>query len=333
MPANLTPEYRNAERAFKEAETLDERIEALKHMLAVIPKHKGTDHLQGDLKRRLAKLRREGQEKQSRGKRGHGVHIPKEGAGQVILLGPPNVGKSSLLAAVTSAHPEIADYPYTTQQPIPGMMAYEDVPIQLIDMPPITRDFMESWVPTLVRNADAALLVIDLSSDELLDQAEMLVEVMEASRVRFVPNAPGGDHNAPIVQRTGFLLCNKCDVDGATDRLEILKDLYGGGLPVLPVSAMAGHGLESMRLTVYQALRVLRVYTKKPGTPPDMAKPFTLRLGSTVEDLARTIHKDFAEHLKSARVWGSSKFDGQTVRRDHVLADKDVVEISGGVWK
>ena len=165
MPANLTPQYRAAEARFKSAHTFEERRAALEEMLATIPKHKGTEKMQADLKRRLARLRHEEETRTSR--HGHAIKVDPEGAAQVVLLGPPNCGKSSLLAALTHAEPSIADYPFTTTRPQPGMMAFEDVQIQLVDLPPVAAQHMDPWLPGLVRGADAALLLVDPTSSEL----------------------------------------------------------------------------------------------------------------------------------------------------------------------
>jgi len=142
MPANLTPDYLAAERDYKQAATPAERIAALERMLATVPKHKGTEKIQADLKRRLSQARKESTKKGA----AHSVPfylVEKEGAGQVVLLGPPNAGKSQLVAALTHAHPEVADYPFTTRLPTPGMMSYQNVQIQLIDLPPLSEEFME----------------------------------------------------------------------------------------------------------------------------------------------------------------------------------------------
>ena len=164
MPANLTPDYHRAEERFRHARTVEEKIDALEEMLRVVPKHKGTDGLQGDLKARLAKLKKQPASKA--GKATHSHLIPREGAGQVALVGPPNTGKSSLVAALTKAKPEIAPYPFTTREPHAGMMDWEDVRVQLIDTPPITADYLESYLSSTVQVADAALLMVDLGDDD-----------------------------------------------------------------------------------------------------------------------------------------------------------------------
>ena len=168
MPANLTPEYRRAEKEFRAAKTPHGKLACLEHMLRVMPKHKGTDHMQADLKRRISRLREQNEHKSGKAKRAPVSKVEKEGAGQIVLLGAPNSGKSQLLAALSNAHVNVADYPFSTHLPQPGMMHFEDVQIQLVDTPPVTADYMEMWMPDTVRRADRALLVVDLGNDTLL---------------------------------------------------------------------------------------------------------------------------------------------------------------------
>jgi len=326
MPANLTPEYREAERAFKEASTTAEKIEALEHMLAVIPKHKGTEKMQGDLRRRLAQLRRETEQGRKGGpSRGAPVyHVEKEGAGQVALAGAPNTGKSALVQRLTHATPEVADYPFTTRVPVPGMMPFEDIQIQLVDLPPLDPQFGEAWVPRAIRSADAVLVVVDLAALELLDEIENSVALLEKAKIRLgpQPELPYG-----YVAKPALVVANKVDLPGARENLQAFTELYGGRFAALGVSAETGEGLEEFKRAVFAMLSILRVYTKEPGKKADLTKPYVLRAGATVAELAGRVHKDILAHLKYARVWGHGKFEGQMVHRDHPLADRDIVEL------
>lgn len=336
MPANLTPQYLEAESRFKEATTGAEKLKALRHMMAVIPKHKGTEKLRAELRRKLSRLQGEIEaERRSRsGGRPSPGHVPHEGAGQVALLGAPNSGKSSLVAALTHAHPKVADYPFTTLEPLAGMMFYEDAQVQLVDTPAVSREFMEPWLLEILRNADRALLVADLGSDTLLDDLETVFEQLAAKRLRLHP--PGaefeGDEGIDTVET--LVAATKCDQADAATRLDLLREeiaaLFQQPLPesaLCVVSSATGEGLDAMRRTLFEALRVVRIYTKTPGHEPDREKPFVLPQGACVQDLAELIHKDVAANMRFARVWGSSLFDGQTVHNDHVLADRDIVEI------
>jgi ribosome-interacting GTPase 1 len=336
MPANLTPAYHAAERQFQQATTIPEKIEALQQMLAVIPKHKGTDHMRADLRRRLAKLR---QEAQQSGK-GHSarealLRVERQGAGQVVLVGAPNTGKSSLVVALTHARPAVAEYPFTTQVPLPGMMLHGGIQIQLVDTPPITPEYFEPWQGDLIRRADAALLVVDLADEALLEEVEGVVERLGQSRVVLCTDPTAAPEPGVASLRT-LLVANKCDASMANERCEILRELYDRRFPILPVSAWSGEGLAALREAIYQCLGILRVFSKPPGREPDLAFPFVLKQGSTVLDLAGMVHKDFLTSLKAARVWGSplsispsgsAKHPGQAVERDHRLADGDIVEL------
>jgi ribosome-interacting GTPase 1 len=231
------------------------------------------------------------------------------------------------LAAVTHAHPEIAPYPFTTRSPQPGIMMWQDVPVQLVDLPPIAPEFFETWVPSVIRSADAALLVVDLASDDVVDAALAILDRLREVHTELVGELPHDEEDERIRHLNTIMVANKLDAEGAHDRLEIVRDWLGSRFPVVAVSARTGEGLETLRGAAYDLLGVLRVYTKVPGKPADRTRPFTLPVGSTVLDLAREVHRDFEHSLKSARIWGTGVFDGQPVKRDHELHDADVVEL------
>jgi len=326
MPANLTPEYYKAERAYRQARTIAERIACLEHMLRVIPKHKGTDHMQGDLKRRLSRLRQQ-EEKAGKGKRAPAFKVLKEGAGQVVLLGAPNSGKSQLLASLTNARPTVAEYPFATHIPQPGMMRFEDVQIQLVDTPPITDDYMETWMPDTVRRGDAALLVADMGSDDGLDGLAAILKRMAAVRVMLVRELPPNAEKQLEVFRRAVVLANKMDLPGAEGRLAMLREFFAERFDIRPIAATGGPELEALPARVFRLLRIIRVYTKEPGKKPDMKQPYTAPAGCTVIELAVKVHREFEQSLKSARIWGSGKYDGIHVKRDHVLSDGDIIEL------
>src|SRR6266581_2792047 len=270
MPANLTPAYHAAERQFQQAATIPEKIEALQQMLAVIPKHKGTDHMRADLRRRLAKLR---QEAHQSGK-GHSarealLRVERQGAGQVVLVGAPNTGKSSLVAALTHARPAVADYPFTTQVPLPGMMPYGGIQIQLVDTPPITPEYFEPWQGDLIRRTDAALLVADLAEEALLEQVEGVLERLRQSRVVLGTDPPAGPEPGVAYLRT-LLVANKSEAPRADERGGILQELYGSRFPLLRVSARTSEGLDALRDAIYRCLGILRIFSKPPGREPDL---------------------------------------------------------------
>ncbi|MDQ7800319.1 MAG: TGS domain-containing protein [Armatimonadota bacterium] len=330
MPANLTPEYLSAEQRYRQAASPQERLEALEEMLRTVPKHKGTEKLQADIKRKIARLRQEMQTRRGGARAQPFFHIPREGAGQVVLVGPPNSGKSSLLAALTNAAPEVAPYPLTTRVPQPGMMHFENVQVQLVDTPPVCREFSEGWLYGLIRGADAAVLVLDCSDDGILyleDSLRLLPDnrVFLVGQEAVVPDdasLPRGAYKRTVV------VANKWDLPGARENLAVLVELLGERLPgePLPVSAVRGDGLEQLRSRIFSALHKIRVYSKPPGQKPDLQAPFVLPRGSTVRDAAEVIHKELAERLKYARLWGRG-YHGQMVGRDHVLEDGDILEL------
>jgi len=325
MPANLTPQYLEAERRFRAAKKVEEKVAAIEEMLAVIPKHKGTEHIRGDLKRRLAKLRDEAEQARRR-RGGFSVSVDREGAGQVVLAGPTNAGKSALVAALSKAPTEVAEYPFTTRRPIAGMMPYINIQVQLVDLPAISTEYMEPWVPSLVRPADLVLLVADLSSASVLEALEEVVGILERSKVALVP--PGSP--APPIgwaHPWSLLVANKMDVPGTETALEILQSVYANRFPIQAVSTVTGQGLEGLRRAIYDGLGIIRVYSKPPGKEPSMRSPVVIPKGSTVLEMAAEIHKDFAQNLKYARVWGGTKFDGQRIQRDYVLQEGDIVEL------
>lgn len=330
MPANLTPEFIAARERFQAATAPREKLDALEEMLAVIPKHKGTEHMQMDIKRRISKLKQQMEEdRRKSGKHGYEFHVPPEGAGQVIIVGPPNAGKSEILARLTSASPEVAAYPFTTRKPLPGMMEYEDIQIQLVDTPPIAAGYFEPWLASIVRAGDAVMLVADLSSDSLLEDIEAVFQELGRSKTRLVAPGEGEDPEAPYgtAYKRTLIVGNKLDLPNAPDNLTVIQDLYGSKYEIAAVSAELGSGIEDLRQAIYRLLDIVRVYTKIPGKPPDMSRPFTLPRGSTVLDVAEAVHRDFPGKLRFARAWGTGKPDGAMAGRDQIVDDGHVIEL------
>lgn len=328
MPANLTPQYLKAEEEYRRASTPEEELKWLQIMLQEIPKHKGTDKLQAELKRKISEVKKQIQAERSTGRRTRGFRIPRQGAGTVVILGGPNAGKSALLRALTRANPEVAPYPFTTKVPMPGMMPWEDVFVQLVDTPPITADYIDPCMHGLIRSADLALLMVDLGSDEGLVQCQEVLEKLNKTKSRLSATSYLDEEDVGLSYTRAFLVPNKIDLEEAPSRLELLHDLLKLDFPEYVISAEKGIGLESLREAIYKALDVVRVYAKPPtAKEPDMERPFTFRRGSTVADMAAEIHKELAKNLKFARVWGTGVHPGTVVKGDYVLQDRDIVEL------
>ena len=316
MPANLTPQYMEAERRFKQATSIPEKIAALEEMMATIPKHKGTEKLQAELKKKMSALRKDAEHQKKSGGRRDFFVVEREGARQLALVGAPNSGKSQLLRSLTNATPEVADYPYTTRTPIPGMMKFENVRLQLVDLPPISPEYTESWVAQVVRNADAVLWIVDLSDDDVLDRLEETRKWLASAHV-------------DVASMKTLMVGNKKDAPGAAERAAIVREVYGGEFPMTELSGAASspEEVEAFKRVVYDFLDVVRVYTKAPGKKPDFEDPYVVPRGSTVLDVAEKVHRDFVEKLKYARIWGTGKADGIMVPRDFVIGESDVLEL------
>jgi ribosome-interacting GTPase 1 len=338
MPANLTPEFKTAQEAFRKARDPKERLEWLREMLRMIPKHKGTDHLQADIKTRIKELTEELAEPKKGGSRhGPSTVIRPEGAAQIALIGPPNSGKSSLHAKLTGSNALSGSYPFTTRFPQPGMLPYEDVYFQLIDLPPLAPEHPVLWIANALQPADACLLVVDLSDPGCVDQVMAIHAILAEKRVTLSEQWDLGiaksDEDDALSEL--FALClptlmitSKADRSPALqEELAVFQELTGLHYPVITVSTVTGAGLEQIGSWLFHHLGIVRVYTKVPGRPPDRNRPFTVRFGQTVQDVALLIHREFAKSLKYARLWRADQYSGQQVGLDYAVADGDIVEL------
>ncbi|MCD6558828.1 MAG: GTP-binding protein [Palaeococcus sp.] len=383
MPTNVTIEYLKAEEEYQKARTIPEKIRALEKMYATVPKHKGTEKLRLQIKRKLSELRKELEKQQAQRKGGgYSFSVRKEGAAQIVLAGLPNVGKSSLLKTLTNADIDVADYPFTTVEPIPGMMHHRDVQIQLVEVPGLVEGAalgkgMGTQLLSVIRNADAIAIVVDLSNDPT-KQMEILMKEFERAGIKVNKRKPRieikrtsmggiiingqenikGDirevmrmlreekiHSAEItvkepvtledfsdaldnslVWKKAIIIANKGDAPGSRESYERLLREYGERFKIIPVSAKKRIKLEELKEALYEIAGVIRVFTKSPGEDPAYP-PIPMKKGSTVIEVAKKVHKDFAKNFKYARVWGKSvKFPGQRVGAEHVLEDGDIVE-------
>ncbi len=384
MPTNVTAEYLAAEEEYRNAKTIAEKIRALEKMYATVPKHKGTEKLRLQIKRRLSELRKELEKQQTQKKGGgYSFSVRKEGAAQIVLVGFPNVGKSSLLTKLTNADVDIANYPFTTVEPIPGMMNHRDVQIQLVEVPGLVEGAalgkgMGTQLLSVIRNADAIAIVVDLSQDPV-SQMNVLLREFERAGIKVnkrkpkieIKKTPSGGiiingqenikgdiseimkmlreeriHSAEItvkepvtledfsdaldeslVWKRAIIIANKGDTPGSRENYEKLVKVYGEKFRIVPVSVRIGANLGEVKDALYELAGIIRVFTKSPGEEPAYP-PIPMKKGSTVLDVAKKVHKEFARNFKYARVWGKSvKFPGQRVGADHILEDGDIVEI------
>jgi ribosome-interacting GTPase 1 len=327
MPTNLPPAYYEAEERFKQASSPSEKVDTLEALIATIPKHKGTDKLRADLRKRLSKLKDKATSQKTK-KGGHFdlYTVEREGAAQIALVGLPNAGKSSLLASLTHANPVIADYPISTHLPLSGMMPFEDIQIQIVDLPPIGNESTDGWISGLLRMTDGLLIIVDLSDDPE-SSVDLIIETLESWNIHPSKTHVKAEKQGLGVYKKLLFLGNKLDLPGAKEHYSNLKEHYTGIVTMMACSTKSKENLEELKRKLFALSDIIRVYTKEPGHKPDYSKPFTLKHGSTILDLCKEIHKDFLLKLRFARVWGSARFDGQKVQRDYALQDKDVVEI------
>ncbi len=277
MPTNVTAEYSAAEMEYTRASTTEEKLRALKKMLSTAPTHKGAEKLRQEIKTKISKLK-EKQKKEAEQKKGRGgITVPKEGAAQIVLVGTPNSGKSTLLNKLTGAGAEVADYPYTTAKPEIGMMDYKGIKLQMVEIPAIVDNFSET------ENGKAYLGIIN--------QADLVVLLFKNTEEYEVLRKELDDINAKQI------IYNENN--------DIKKDIW-------------------------RSLDTIKVYTKEPGKEPSYP-PFAIEKGSTIEDMAEHVHKDFIKKFRFARVWGkSATHDGQRVGIDHKLKNDDIVELHMG---
>lgn len=327
MPANLPPQYFETERKLKNAKTPQEKIGIFEELLAIVPKHKGTEKLQALLKTKIAKLKSAAQKKPTIAKHGPAFHIDKSGAGQIVLIGPPNSGKSMLVKAISNANPEIGDYPFTTRQPYPAMMEYENIQIQLIDTPPVTADYMEILHYELIKDADGILFLLDLASQDSAGILEAILTRLKEKKIELLPEEQSIPSDIRSFLKRVLIVANKKDLPQAEENLSKLKTAIEPRFHPLAISASRGDGLQQLKNRIFGLLRVIRVYSKVPGKKADLEDPFVLKKGSSVLDMAKAVHKDFAQNLKYARIWSKDKYQGQMVNRDHILEDEDIIEL------
>lgn len=329
MPANLTPDYRAAEQRYRAARQPKERLDALREMLRLIPKHKGTDHLQADIKSKIAELTDQLTGPRRGGARtGPATVVHREGAAQVALLGPPNSGKSALHSRLTGSKSASEPYPYTTRFPEPGMLPVHDVSIQLVDLPSLSPEHEITWIGEALHQADAALLVVDLVDPDCVEAVASVHSMLDQRDIHLTADWTGTSGRLFETRLPCLLVATKADLmQDPAGEIAAFTELEGFAFESIAVSAVTGQGCDRLGPLLFERLGIVRVYTKEPGQPPDMSRPFTVMAGATVADVAAHVHRDFVEAFAFARLWGPSGYDGARVGRDHVVVDGDVVEL------
>ena len=301
MPANLPPQFYALSMKLKEAVSPDEKISILEEMLRISPKHKGTENLQKDLKTKIAKLKKQ-RPKKIKGRTSYS--IKKEGAGQVVISGPANSGKSSLLNALTNANVKVAPYPFTTKIPEPGMMPYEDILIQLVDTPPLSKEFSPPWLKEILKTSDILLAVFDLSKEDVAKDIEDFKKILD---------------NWKLSEKKIIFLGNKVDLG---------YNLAGSQYKIKPISCQKKIGLEELKKEIFDSLEIIRVYTKSRNQGlPEFEHPFIIKKNTPLIELAPKINPRFSSAFKYAKLFKKNSKVSQIVGKDYILQNGDIIEI------
>jgi ribosome-interacting GTPase 1 len=389
MPANLPAEAKQKYREASLARNPQEKIKKLQEFMSLFPKHKGTENLRAQVKRKISVLKQEIEDKKQKRTgvaTGPRIFVEKEGDAQIAILGPTNVGRSSLLSTLTNSKVAVLNYPYTTTEPTPGMFNYEDLQLQMVETPALMEGSSEgsSWglqTLTSARNADGLVLMVDLSQNPV-EQFKLVITELEKSKI--LTKRPSarisiekkhmgaklkfivlgklvdcdvkdltkllrsyGIRDATIkiwgeatlddveeaifegkVYRPAIVLANKSDHPLASERLEQLKKTVGKDIKIVPVSCATKEGMETLGAEIFELLDIIRIYTKEPNKKDASSRPFTIKKGSTVFDLAKRIHSDFYEQFSYAKIWSNRlRFSPQKVGGTFELEDGDTVEL------
>jgi uncharacterized protein len=328
MPANLTPQYQRAELQFRRAQSTAERLAAVELMLQLIPKHKGSEKLQAELKTRLKMLRSElAAEKLAPKGAGKSYRITRQGAATLVVLGPPNVGKSRLLQVLTQATPEVADYPFTTREPSPGMCEHAGLSIQLIDTPPMAEAALEPALFNLIRASDGVILMGHGRSAQTPSELQRVIEQLHLRHTRLGQQTGFDPEHFGVVELRTLLLLTHAPVVDDVARWSAEQQRLRGCLEVLCVDLAQPATLGPLREALVRLADVIRVFTKPPGQPVDHQHPLTFPRGSSVAEVAEAIHHDLAARVKTARLWPAGVATPRTVGREHLVADGDIVEL------
>lgn len=390
MPTNLPPEAMDKWEEVEAAKNPKEKMEKMQEFLKYVPQHKGTMKLRGEIKRKIAIIRDDLENKKRKGtgksSGGPKMFLEKEGSAQIALIGVTNVGKSCLMSATTNSKVLVTPTPYSTHEPVPGIMDFSDVQFQFIEAPAVMEGSSDgrgtgNVTLGLARNADGVILMVDLSQDPI-KQLELVIDELEKSRVlvskpsgkveidrrhtgaalriilvgslvdctmrdvetlmrdyrindaivRISGNVTLDDVENAVFETTTYkpavIVANKLDLSGSQANLQHLKQYVNGKLPIVAMSCEQKTGINVLGKALIDALGIIRVYTKEPGSKENTGRPFTLKRGTTLGDLAKNIHKEFVSNFLFAMVWAKRlPFSPKKVGLNFVLDDGDVVEI------
>lgn len=390
MPTNLPPEAMDKWELVEAARTPREKMDAMIEFLKYVPHHKGTMKLRGEMNRKIKLIRDDLENKKRKGtgksSGGPKLFIEKGASAQVALVGMTNVGKSCLMNATTNSKVVVTPTPFSTHEPVPGIMNYMDVQFQIVEAPAVMEGAAEGKAGGnvtlgLARNADGVILMLDLSHDPV-EQLELLLAELEKTRV--LVNKPSGrvdiDRrpagaalriilvgklvncsmrdveqmlrsyriNDAIVRISGeaslddvedaiyentiykpaVIVANKLDLKEAQANLRVLKTHVDGKLPIVAMSCENRTGLDELGKELFTSLGIIRIFTKEPGMKAHSERPFVLRKGATVNELAKNIHKELYSNFMFAMVWAKRlPFSPKKVGLSFVLDDGDIVEI------
>jgi len=334
MPANLTPQYLNAEKEYRNALSPVAQLEALRLMLREIPKHKGTDRMQADLKSKIAKLKIVVDRIEPTSGKGTGsTSIAKQGVGRIVMIGPPGSGKTQLLQSLTRAKVLLGEVPFRTRSPQVGMTAWEDCPIQLIDLPSIGYPLGQDQIAQWVRSADLVWLVVNIASSEMIEQTQQAIDLFRAEKTRLGIETALDPSQIGMKSVATLIVATQCDrIEQLRDletNLETLAEFLPLPLPVKAVSGAYRTNLESILRVSVNLMRIVRVYCKHPKEDgPDLKKPLFIHQGDSLKEVAYQIHESVAEHLIGAKVWKSATSIYQMAKPEYQPCDGDIIELT-----
>ncbi len=298
---NQSPFYKKAEENFLKAETDEDRLYWLDEMIKECPKHKSSEKMLSNLKTRRIKLMEKIDRIKKSKKSSASKDSIKKSDMQAVLIGFTNSGKSSLLKTLTNSTPIVSPVPFTTQHPIQGMLNYEGVQIQIIDQASLKN---ENFDIGIVNNTDLLLIVVT-SAEEIQE----VLKFTERSRAKKI------------------IVFNKSDLHNEAEKRKISANLNSKKYNYILTSTLTGEGIKELKEKIFNSFERVRIYLKEPGKEPSKI-PMILKPGSTIKDVVEKISKQMLSTISEIHIWGpSSKFPNQKVGLNHLIKDKDIIEL------